>query len=222
MKKILRAFLSMALVCVLLSGSLVAFAAGDAGIFNVTPATGYTSSLTYEAQTAAGAKVNSTSAEIKGYTVTNFYAKAEKMKISVKGLDNNAEYVIFVQKATGDPTAENLVYVDQQKSSSSGTVTFTAFPKSLESNVLYTVYLSGTSLSRAKIMEFRYNSGILPGDINGDGKVNNKDLTRLAQHLAKKPVETPGNTDVNGDGKVNNKDLTRLAQYLAKKPVEIF
>ena len=62
-----------------------------------------------------------------------------------------------------------------------------------------------------------------PGDINNDGKVNNKDLTRLAQHLAGKEVEVIEDAlDVNGDGKVNNKDLTRLAQYLAGKDVEIY
>ena len=63
----------------------------------------------------------------------------------------------------------------------------------------------------------------IPGDINMDGKVNNKDLTRLFQFLSDWEVEVDTNAiDVNGDGKVNNKDLTRLFQYLSDWEVEIF
>ena len=63
----------------------------------------------------------------------------------------------------------------------------------------------------------------IPGDINGDGSVNNKDLTRLFQYLSDWDVEVnEAALDVNGDGNVNNKDLTRLFQYLSDWDVEIF
>lgn len=63
----------------------------------------------------------------------------------------------------------------------------------------------------------------LAGDINGDGKVNNKDVTRLFQHLANWSVFVNQDVlDVNGDGKVNNKDITRLMQYLANWDVKIY
>ncbi len=62
----------------------------------------------------------------------------------------------------------------------------------------------------------------IPGDINGDNVVNNKDLTRLFQYLSGWNVETKeGTLDVNADGSVNNKDLTRLFQYLSGWNVEI-
>ena len=61
-----------------------------------------------------------------------------------------------------------------------------------------------------------------PGDINGDGKVTNKDVTRLQRYLKGDDVEVnEAALDVNGDGKVNNKDLTRLQRYLKGADAEI-
>lgn len=69
-----------------------------------------------------------------------------------------------------------------------------------------------------------YNTqGSLPGDINGDGSVNNKDVTRLFQYLSNYDVVVVERAlDTNGDGSVNNKDLTRLFQYLSDWDVEIY
>ncbi|MBE6530456.1 MAG: hypothetical protein E7680_07700 [Ruminococcaceae bacterium] len=78
-------------------------------------------------------------------------------------------------------------------------------------------------------IEFFVSSGAvkvinyIPGDINGDLSVNNKDLTRLFQYLSDWDVEVNENAlDVNGDGNVNNKDLTRLFQFLSDWDVKIY
>ena len=63
----------------------------------------------------------------------------------------------------------------------------------------------------------------VPGDITGDGLVNNKDLTRLQRYLKGKTTDVVQEAlDVNGDGKVNNKDATRLQRYLKSGDVEIY
>ena len=55
-----------------------------------------------------------------------------------------------------------------------------------------------------------------PGDVNGDGRVNNKDLGLVQQHLADWDVTIDLEAaDVNNDGRVNNKDLGLMQQYLA-------
>ncbi len=60
------------------------------------------------------------------------------------------------------------------------------------------------------------------GDINDDGKVNNKDLGVLMQHLNDWDVTVNElAADVNRDGKVNNKDYGLLMQYLNDWAVEL-
>lgn len=61
-----------------------------------------------------------------------------------------------------------------------------------------------------------------PGDLNGDGKINNKDLGLLQQYLNGWMVTvSEKGADANGDGKVNNKDLGLLQQYLNGWNVEL-
>ena len=63
----------------------------------------------------------------------------------------------------------------------------------------------------------------VPGDINGDKRVTNADLTRLMKYLAGESVQVNKDAlDVNGDGRVNNRDLLRLMKHLADPDVEIY
>ena len=63
-----------------------------------------------------------------------------------------------------------------------------------------------------------------PGDVNGDGRVNTRDLVRLSQYISDGCVTDPDGynavviadaCDVNGDGRVNTRDLVRLSQYIS-------
>jgi len=63
----------------------------------------------------------------------------------------------------------------------------------------------------------------MPGDINGDGIVNNRDAARLLQYLAGWDVEVVEEAlDANGDGNVNNRDAARILQYLAGWDVTLY
>lgn len=55
----------------------------------------------------------------------------------------------------------------------------------------------------------------VPGDANGDGKVNNRDLGLLQRYLNGWGVEVDESAaDISGDGKVNNRDLGLLQKML--------
>lgn len=64
---------------------------------------------------------------------------------------------------------------------------------------------------RAKAAEILYAAG----DINGDGEVNGKDLTRLSKYIAGLNPEVLSELDTNKDGSINGKDITHLMRYIA-------
>lgn len=63
----------------------------------------------------------------------------------------------------------------------------------------------------------------IPGDIDGNGVVNNLDATYLLRYLSGWKVEGINETalDTTGDGRINSKDGTRLLRHLANWDVDI-
>ena len=59
---------------------------------------------------------------------------------------------------------------------------------------------------------------VVPGDANGDGSINMKDVLALRKLLADMPAGDiiEANADVNGDGSINMKDVLALRKELAK------
>lgn len=62
----------------------------------------------------------------------------------------------------------------------------------------------------------------IKGDIDGDGKVSQKDVLALRQYICGLTTDVvKASLDVNGDGKVNMRDVARLAQSLSGLSVEL-
>lgn len=65
---------------------------------------------------------------------------------------------------------------------------------------------------------------VVVGDLNNDGRVNNKDVAILTRFLVGKETLNDHQriaADVNADGNINNMDASRLARYLVGKDVLI-
>lgn len=69
---------------------------------------------------------------------------------------------------------------------------------------------------------YKFPATTIIGDVNSDGVVNSKDVTRLLQYLAEWDVVADlAAADANADTNVNSKDVTRLLQYLAGWDVKL-
>ena len=60
---------------------------------------------------------------------------------------------------------------------------------------------------------------VRPGDVNGDGKLNSRDISVMkrciASSLDEDDVVVTANADINGDGKINSRDLSALKRLIA-------
>lgn len=60
-------------------------------------------------------------------------------------------------------------------------------------------------------------AALLIGDADGDGEVNNKDVTTLFRYVSGTKVKCVAeNCDINGDKEINNKDVVALFRKLSE------
>ena len=82
---------------------------------------------------------------------------------------------------------------------------------SVSLNAVYTEAYNGAEKAR-----------FVPGDVNGDTEVDNKDIVALFRYVSGTNVSVNKKAlDINGDGEVNNKDVTVLFRYVSGAPVTI-
>jgi hypothetical protein len=79
-------------------------------------------------------------------------------------------------------------------------------------------------------VSLRALAATIPGDFNGDGKVNLQDLQKFATwykmnssdpnwNVASPPWAAPSAADFNGDGVIDLADLVTLAMYYSTSPL---
>ena len=141
--------------------------------------------------------------------------RLEDADYSLVGLKGTSSPVIFnyTDATNGDKTAVkagNLIF--NVRDYSAGEAAFNI-------DVIDSEDFYNTS---GEIIPFKVSTGTLtirdsqPGDVNGDGKVNNRDVGVLQQYLSGWSVIIQEKAaDANGDRKVNNRDVGVLQQFLS-------
>lgn len=218
MRKILVTFVLivsvMSLLCV---PALAADVPTDGGIYNVAIASAYAGKVTVEAQTADGTAVKAAEAEIEGKTVSDFYANAEKLKVTLTGAEDGDYYLILAQTDDEVPTDSNIVYIDQD-TAASGSVSFTVYPSQLDADTTYYVYVASSSGDRAQLLTFRYYVAYTLGDVNEDGSIGTMDALWILQSYAGNRTLTSNQSlaaDVNKDGSIGTMDALWVLQAYA-------
>lgn len=69
-------------------------------------------------------------------------------------------------------------------------------------------------------ISYTVKNNTLRGDVNGDGKVDVSDITKIAAHIKGKKLlagDQKLRADVNDDGKVDVSDITKIAAHIKGK-----
>ena len=147
-----------------------------------------------------------------GLYVKTTSGKAGDFSIPVK---NSYSYYMNMLKpvfaSTTVPTVEddytNYVLTNGTFTKSNGT-------SKLEANSAYLQFPNKLLSSSDQILSVSFVDDKLPGDVNGDGRVNVADIVAL-NNLIKSPTGSyPAAADLNNDGKVNDADVSILVQMI--------
>ena len=158
--------------------------------------------------------------------------ETQKITVTCDGMTTGSEYMIYVlTDNTGVPTVDNIAYIKKiQAESAQMSIQVSLAEKYNEKQCyVYVVEANGElkeigtftqhehQFENGKCSVCGYEEGetVVPGDINGDNKVDITDLIRLKKFIADDTTEIIGSADLNGDGIVDILDLIRLKKIIA-------
>lgn len=113
---------------------------------------------------------------------------------------------------TSDVTYKNTFTVDIPADWNTDKMHIVAFISRPLGNPLNDIFITNTNMRQFGIAD---EPEVTPGDVDGDGKANIDDVTRLIRMLLSGESATPG-ADVNSDGKINIDDVTTLINMLLR------
>jgi len=197
---------------------------------------------TFAAEVGAVQKGDSAKAKIwtiagaNGENVEFDASNPDVIGVTFEHKDLDGQYLIMMVTATKgaaqegkpvfemhDPGDGTIKYIDQvaaadgEDGDTDPEIHFDVYPSSITNSIImiYGKMPDGSYNLKAAIVDAKY----VLGDVNGDGEVGTKDVTRLARYLVDSTVEINSDAaDVNSDLSIGTKDLTRLARYLVGGP----
>lgn len=228
MKKTIKIMLTLALVIAALC--VTASAAGTNGFYDIGTAdnvaiTAY-AGTDATAITAKDANVDA-DADVEAY-----FEGSDRLGVTYSAATAGEDYGVILVEGSSLPTASSAIYYINQEEASSANVTFDVYPATIEATkAAMTLYISSSKADADLVsvpMSYvvGYEEVVTPpaptytyGDVDDNGKVNNRDLGNLAKYLAGGyTFNFTFNTDaadVHENDKINNRDLSTLAKYLA-------
>nr|WP_325196586.1 dockerin type I repeat-containing protein [uncultured Oscillibacter sp.] len=199
--------------------SVTALAADGGGIYNVQVVEGYKDTVTVTPQTTEGTATAS-SVTVDNTTYNDFYEGAVKVGVAYSNVNTGNYYLVLaLNEETAIPTADNIVYIDQD----TGKAEFTVYPSSLESGKTYGIYLSSndsTLTSLTKVASFQYYMPYTLGDVDEDGAIRVTDAVKVLEKVVEKTTFTSNQmlaADVNKDGAVRVNDAALILDYVVEK-----
>lgn len=156
-------------------------------------------------------------------SITSFEeASAGKVKVTcgIQNESDNQRISVISCEVNDETHTEDVVFIDEiTPEIAGGSFSFEFEPAEwVTYNKDYILRIGGTDITEpAELVVVYTNSAVvIAGDVNGDSKVNMRDVIALRQYLAGYDVTVDEEaSDANGDNKVNMRDVIILRQYLA-------
>lgn len=181
-------------------------AESTSGIYDAAPTAKYkdTVTITPEGGTATNVQVNGEN--------TTVYVGAEKLSLKYTGaVENNQYLVLALNNDSPTPTADNIVYIDQN-----GTAEFTIYPSKLQ-NGTYHIYMSGTDMAYEEVASFHYFQAYKIGDADDNQDVDVNDAVAILKYIVGNISLTSNGiaaADANEDGSVDVNDVVTIMKYI--------